>query len=106
MDNFDTNHVNNSEWKDQEAVAETELQLRRDSIQELFKGYYFNKNDVQEAPKPEHRSSILVREQTLRAESSTQFTTKGAKQDSGENNDSDESPKAMTSSRRGTKQKG
>lgn len=46
VDNFDTNHVNNSEWKDQDAVKENELQLRRDSIQELFKGYYFNKHDV------------------------------------------------------------
>jgi hypothetical protein len=36
QENFDSNHVNNSEWKDAEAVAETELQLRRDSIQALF----------------------------------------------------------------------
>jgi len=32
IDNFDTNHVNNAEWKDADAVKETELQLRRDSI--------------------------------------------------------------------------
>lgn len=71
VDNFDTNHVNNAEWKDQEAVAETELQLRRDSIQELFKGYYFNKHDIV-IPKPEHRESMLLRNE------STQYTTKGA----------------------------
>ena len=46
VDNFDTNHVNNQEWKDAEAVKESELQLKRDSVQELFKGYYFNKNDI------------------------------------------------------------
>ena len=46
VDNFDSNHVNNQEWKDAEAVKEQELQLRRDSVQQLFKGYYFNKNDV------------------------------------------------------------
>ena len=46
VDNFDTNHVNNQEWKDAEAVKEQEIQLRRDSVQQLFKGYYFNKNDV------------------------------------------------------------
>ena len=46
MDNFDTNHVNNQEWKDAEAVKSSELELKRDSVQELFKGYYFNKNDI------------------------------------------------------------
>lgn len=25
VDNFDTNHVNNAEWKDQDAVKENEL---------------------------------------------------------------------------------
>ena len=53
VDNFDTNHVNNQEWKDAEAVKESETQLRRNSVQELFKGYYFNKNDVlPDAPEP------------------------------------------------------
>lgn len=70
MDNFDANHVNNAEWKDQEAVKENELQLRRDSIQELFKGYYFNKHDVS-APKPEHRESIIQQTGT------TKLTTMG-----------------------------
>ena len=46
VDNFDTNHVNNQEWKDAEAVKSSELELKRDSVQELFKGYYFNKNDI------------------------------------------------------------
>ena len=36
VDNFDTNHVNNQEWKDAEAVKESEAQLRRDSVQALF----------------------------------------------------------------------
>ena len=57
QENFDSNHVNNSEWKDAEAVAETELQLRRDSIQALFQGYYYNKFDLP-APKPEPRASV------------------------------------------------
>ena len=46
MDNFDQNHVNNQEWKDAEAVKESEQQLRRNSVQDLFKGYYYNKNDL------------------------------------------------------------
>ena len=45
-DNFDQNHVNNTEWKDAEVVKENALLLRRDSIQELFKGYYFSKNEM------------------------------------------------------------
>lgn len=36
VDNFDVNHVNNIEWKDAEAVRESEQQLRRDSVQKLF----------------------------------------------------------------------
>ena len=32
VDNFDSNHVNNLEWKDAETVKESEEQLRRDSI--------------------------------------------------------------------------
>ena len=51
-DNFDQNHVNNQEWKDADAVKESEGQLRRDSVQELFKGYYYNKHDFSLAPEP------------------------------------------------------
>lgn len=32
IDNFDQNHVNNQEWKDAEAVKDSEAQLRRDSV--------------------------------------------------------------------------
>ena len=52
VDNFDQNHVNNQEWKDAEAVKESETQLRRDSVQELFKGYYYNKHDFSMQPEP------------------------------------------------------
>lgn len=45
VDNFDANHVNNTEWKDAEAVKENEQQLRRDSVQKLFEGYYYDKTD-------------------------------------------------------------
>ena len=60
VDNFDTNHVNNQEWKDAEAVKEQEVQLRRDSVQQLFKGYYFNKNDVQKQPDNAHNQSSQI----------------------------------------------
>ncbi len=46
IDNFDANHVNNIEWKDAEAVKESEHQLRRDSVQKLFTNYYFDKNET------------------------------------------------------------
>ena len=42
--NFDEHHVNNQEWKDAEAVKENEVHLRSPSIQQLFKGYYFDKH--------------------------------------------------------------
>jgi hypothetical protein len=43
-ENFDQNHVNNQEWKDAEAVKENEIHLKNPSTQQLFKGYYFDKN--------------------------------------------------------------
>ena len=42
-DNFDLKHVNNNDWKDAEVVQENQLLLRRNSVQALFKGYYFDK---------------------------------------------------------------
>ena len=44
-DNFDLKHVNNNDWKDAEAVKENQLLLRRNSVQALFKGYYYDKNN-------------------------------------------------------------
>lgn len=44
-DNFDLKHVNNNEWKDADLVKDNQLLLRRNSIQALFKGYYFDKNN-------------------------------------------------------------
>ena len=44
-DNFDLNHVNKNEWKDADAVKENEMLLRRNSVQALFKGYFYNKED-------------------------------------------------------------
>lgn len=60
VDNFDAKHVNNLEWKDAEAVKEKEVLLRKDSIQELFRGYYYNKNDLNSGPKvnPDSRQSV------------------------------------------------
>ena len=43
-ENFDQNHVNNQEWKDAEAVKENEIHLKNPTTQQLFKGYYFDKN--------------------------------------------------------------
>ena len=51
--------MNNQEWKDADAVKESEGQLRRDSVQELFKGYYYNKLDVSMAPEPSGAQSTL-----------------------------------------------
>ena len=43
-ENFDQNHVNNQEWKDAEAVKENEIHLKNPTTQQLFKGYFFDKN--------------------------------------------------------------
>ena len=42
-DNFDLKHVNNNDWKDADVVKENQLLLRRDSVQSLYKGYYYDK---------------------------------------------------------------
>ena len=44
QENFDQNHVNNQEWKDAEAVKDNEIHLKSQTTQQLFKGYYFDKN--------------------------------------------------------------
>jgi hypothetical protein len=43
-ENFDQNHVNNQQWKDEEAVKENEIHLKNPTTQQLFKGYFFDKN--------------------------------------------------------------
>ena len=45
QENFDSNHVNNQEWKDEKAVAEAAKKLAEPEMQALFQGYYYNKND-------------------------------------------------------------
>ncbi len=45
-DNFDQKHVNNNDWKDQEAVQENSLLLRRNSVQQLFKQYGYDKTSI------------------------------------------------------------
>lgn len=76
VDNFDTNHVNNQEWKDAEAVKESEAQLRRDSVQSLFKGYYFNKNDIS-ATAPEPITNQSQQQVLLTGHKTTVATTGG-----------------------------
>ena len=45
-DNFDQKHVNNNDWKDQDAVQENTLLLRRNSVQQLFKQYGYDKTSI------------------------------------------------------------
>ncbi len=79
VDNFDGNHVNNQEWKDAEAVKESEAQLRRESVQQLFKGYYYNKNDVaSNIPEPVMNQSSQI---LLSGPSKTTATTGGMDHD-------------------------
>jgi hypothetical protein len=56
--NFDENHVNNQEWKDAEAVKENEVHLRSPSIQQLFKGYYFDKNHQSNSVTPTNAATL------------------------------------------------
>ena len=48
QDNFDSNHVNNQEWKDEKAVAEAARKLAEPEMQALFNGYYYNKEETKE----------------------------------------------------------
>jgi hypothetical protein len=43
-ENFDQKHVNNQEWKDAEEVKQNEVHLKNPNTQQLFKGYFFDKN--------------------------------------------------------------
>ena len=51
-------------------MKESEAQLRRDSVQELFKGYYYNKHDLNIAPEPSAQASSTL------ATTGQQMTTK------------------------------
>ena len=50
-ENYDDNHVNNSQWKDEQSVSTIARQLNDHEIQDLFKGYYFNKKQTIEQAK-------------------------------------------------------
>ena len=38
--------MNNVEWKDADLVQEHQEKLKQDKVQELFKGYYYNKEEI------------------------------------------------------------
>lgn len=59
-DNFDLKHVNNNDWKDQDVVKENSLLLRRDSVQNLFKGYHYDKFHTQLATPSTKQNTIQV----------------------------------------------
>ena len=59
-DNFDLKHVNNNDWKDADVVKENQVLLRRNSIQALFKGYYYDKHNHQAATPSTKQNSVLV----------------------------------------------
>ena len=59
-DNFDLKHVNNNDWKDAEAVKENQVLLRRNSVQNLFKGYYYDKHNHQLVTPSTKQNSISV----------------------------------------------
>lgn len=46
QDNFDQKHANNNDWKDQDAVQDNSLLLRRKSVQALFKQYNYDKQSM------------------------------------------------------------
>lgn len=62
-DNFDSKNIN-EEWKDQDSdkMRENQLLLRRNSIQSLFNGYYFDshvaKAEIEEASKHEKPKDV------------------------------------------------
>ena len=71
VDNFDQNHVNNTEWKDAEQVAAIEATLKQEEVQAVFSVYYYNKLDS---------SKIMQQPQTT----STKATTQGQTENNGE----------------------
>lgn len=53
--------MNSLEWKDAEQVKEIEnLQLKRDSVQQLFEVYYYDRNDIKQAPHITARMSMQM----------------------------------------------
>jgi hypothetical protein len=52
--------VNNNDWKDADVVKENQVLLRRNSIQSLFKGYYYDKHNHQVATPSTKQNSVLV----------------------------------------------
>ena len=71
VDNFDQNHVNNTEWKDAEQVAAIEETLKQEEVQAVFSVYYYNKLDS---------NKIMQQPQTT----STKATTHGQTENNGE----------------------
>lgn len=45
-ENFDTKHVNDAQWKDADLMPEHQEKLKQDKVQDLFKGYYYNKEEL------------------------------------------------------------
>lgn len=46
-ENFDSKHVNNPNWVDASAVKDCEKELSKSDVQDLFRGYYYNKLETQ-----------------------------------------------------------
>ncbi len=59
-DNFDLKHVNNNDWKDADVVKENQMLLRRNSVQALYKGYYYDKNNHQFATPSTKQNSVML----------------------------------------------
>jgi len=64
-DNFDLSHVNNNEWKDADLVSENKDLLRRNSIQDLFKGYYFDKTQGNNKTAPPSTKASTVNNDSI-----------------------------------------
>jgi hypothetical protein len=45
--NFDSNHVNNKGWNDEEEIQEYQAILKRQSQKQVFNSYYFDKADIE-----------------------------------------------------------
>jgi len=113
VDNFDVK-VTNDSWKDEDTdkMKESAILLRRDTVQDLFKGYYYDQSfegfsfSIEEKPKPEqpqptrraaHRSLQLSSKSTIVNNSNSRSNSK-------QSNDSDVKNIALFATKRESQQ--
>ena len=58
-DNFDQNHVNNSDWKDADKILEVQQKMSQEEISSIFDVYLYNKY-VQTKPMSQMHHQVTI----------------------------------------------